>query len=286
MQQPRVSVKIVTYNHEAYIAQCLAGVVAQKTTFPFEVIIGEDCSTDGTRAIVQSYANEYPDLIRVISSENNVGPARNLARIRAACSGEYEALCEGDDCWIDPQKLQRQVDFLDAQPDYTLCFHDALRYFEDKRGRPIYYCPLDLPETPTIADVIQRPVFIPTASILARRTFLESLPEWRTQFVCSDLVVRLWSAHVGKIGYLNHIMSLKRQHSTGLTATTGRKRMADEALKVYKKFDEVTDYQYTDLIQQRIAFDKQYQRLGSLFYLLHPKQAIERWHREQRGAGI
>ena len=132
MKQPFVSVKTITYNHEKFIAQCIEGVMMQKTNFDFEYVIGEDCSTDKTMEIVQKYAKMYPDVIRVITSENNVGAAENDDRTDLACVGKYIAFCEGDDFWTDPYKLQKQVDFLEANPDYGLVHTSFSCLKEDK----------------------------------------------------------------------------------------------------------------------------------------------------------
>src|ERR1700690_2758382 len=112
MKEPLVSVKMITYNHAPYITRAIEGVLQQKTTFPFELIIGEDCSTDGTREIVFAYQKKYPDIIRVITSDKNVGMNINGLRTIKAGKGKYIALCEGDDYWHNPEKLQKKVDFL------------------------------------------------------------------------------------------------------------------------------------------------------------------------------
>lgn len=286
MLQPLVSVKVATYNHEPYIAQCLAGIMAQRTSFPFEVIVGEDCSTDSTRQIVQEYVDRYPEVIRLVTSETNVGPCKNITRIRQACRGQYEALCEGDDYWIHPDKLQRQVDYLEANPDTVLCFHDALCLTEDKSTPPIYYCPRGLSPTPSLAEVIQLPSFIPTASILARRSFLESLPEWRRELLCGDLVVRLYGAYNSRIRYLDEVMAVYRLHPGGLNARANRRRVVADAIIAYQKFDEATDYQHTALLRRRIHFEQQYMKWGSLYYLTHPWQALKRVRRRRQRAGF
>jgi glycosyltransferase involved in cell wall biosynthesis len=115
---------MITYNHAPYIAQAIECVLAQKTNFPFELVIGEDCSTDGTREIVFDYAKRYPDIIRVITSDNNVGMKANSYRTTQACQGKYIAWCEGDDYWHHPKKLQKQVDILEAHPEYSLVCSD------------------------------------------------------------------------------------------------------------------------------------------------------------------
>ena len=120
---PLVTVFTVTYQHAHYIRDCIEGVLMQKTTFPVEYVIGEDCSTDGTREIVLEYAKKYPDKIRVVTADRNVGLKANAERCRKALRGKYAALCEGDDYWTDPLKLQKQVEFLEANPGYVMCYH-------------------------------------------------------------------------------------------------------------------------------------------------------------------
>ena len=117
---PLVSVHMITYNHDPYIVQAIEGVLQQKTNFPIELIIGEDCSTDRTREIVLEYQRKNPALIRILLSDNNVGAHKNSRRVSAVCRGKYIAYCEGDDYWIDPLKLQKQVDLLEANPDYGM----------------------------------------------------------------------------------------------------------------------------------------------------------------------
>lgn len=126
-----VSIKMITYNHEPYIAQAIEGVLMQKTTFKFELVIGEDCSTDLTRKICEDYAKKYPEIIKLLPSEQNLGMIKNGLRTLQACEGKYIAFCEGDDYWTDPLKLQKQVDFLEANDDYGLVHTDYLRYIND-----------------------------------------------------------------------------------------------------------------------------------------------------------
>ena len=125
MENVYLSVVMPTYNHKAYISEAIENVLRQKTTFLFELIIGEDLSTDGTREIVLNYQNKNSDIIRVITSDSNVGAKENMRRMLAASRGKYIAFCDGDDYWHDPSKLQKQVDFLDSHPDYGLVHTDA-----------------------------------------------------------------------------------------------------------------------------------------------------------------
>jgi glycosyltransferase involved in cell wall biosynthesis len=120
IKRPEVSVIMVTYNHERYLAEAIEGVIRQKTSFPVELLIGEDCSTDGTREIALSYQKRFPEMIRVITSEHNVGARKNFDRLIAAARGQYIAFCEGDDFWHRPDKLQRQIAVLQGDPSVIM----------------------------------------------------------------------------------------------------------------------------------------------------------------------
>ena len=125
-----LSVVTITYNHAPYIAKCIEGVLMQQVNFPMEFIIAEDCSTDDTRTVCEEYAERCPELIRLLPSERNLGTVDNERRAIAAAKGKYVAVCEGDDYWTDPLKLQRQVNFLESHPDYSVCFHRYRKHFE------------------------------------------------------------------------------------------------------------------------------------------------------------
>ena len=119
----KVSVFMITYNHEKYIAEALDSILMQETDFDFDIVIGEDCSTDATRRIVLEYSRKYPDKIKLLLHNVNVGFISNLMYVLEACTGKYVAMCEGDDYWTDPFKLQKQVDFLEANKEYVLSTH-------------------------------------------------------------------------------------------------------------------------------------------------------------------
>ena len=130
-KRPLVSVVSITYNQEKFIREALEGMVLQKTNFDFEIIVADDASTDATAAIIQEYADAYPGLIKPVLRKKNLGAiANSLSSLRLA-RGKYLALCEGDDYWTDENKLQKQVDFLEAHQDYALCFHPVRVFFDD-----------------------------------------------------------------------------------------------------------------------------------------------------------
>jgi glycosyltransferase involved in cell wall biosynthesis len=128
-RDPLVSVHMITFNHEPYIARAIEGVLMQERDFPIELVIGEDCSTDGTCEIVLRYQKKHPETIRVLTSERNVGAVANELRTDRACRGKYVAFCEGDDRWHHPLKLQKQVDYLESHPEVGLVFGAYDRFY-------------------------------------------------------------------------------------------------------------------------------------------------------------
>lgn len=118
-----MTVKMLAYNHEAYIAQAIESVVSQKTEYRFELLIGEDCSTDGTRKVIEKYAKLYPDIIRPIYHKENQGCTKNSYSLDMCARGKYIAGCEGDDFWCDENRIQKDIDFLEAHPEYSGVCH-------------------------------------------------------------------------------------------------------------------------------------------------------------------
>ena len=139
--RPLVSIAIPVYNHELYIAKAVESVLMQETSFDFEIVIGDDCSTDKTREILLSFKEKYPEKINLLLAEKNCGVLRNSFNIFKNCKGKYIAMLEGDDYWSYACKLQKQVDFLELNDDYTGCFHDArvVSQQEDDTDNPNKY---------------------------------------------------------------------------------------------------------------------------------------------------
>ena len=180
MEEPLVSVKMVTYNHAPYITQAIEGVLQQKVNFPFELVIGEDCSTDGTREIVFEYQKKYPDIIRVITSEQNVGMTKNSYRTERACRGKYVAYCDGDDYWRCPDKLQKQVDYLENHPDCGLVHSDYDRYYMTSGNIIKKFNQVMNNKPPGNLDICSilrggRYLYILTCTVMTRREILEEV---------------------------------------------------------------------------------------------------------------
>ncbi len=216
--QPKVSVLMITYNHEPFIAQAIASVLMQQTSFPYELVIGEDCSTDGTRAIVEQFQRQYPNHIRLLLHPQNVGMFENFRQTYAACQGEYIALLEGDDYWADHHKLQQQIDFLDAHPTYAICFHQA--YYRDDivSDTPPIYVKISPPETtpdPLPWDELFFANIIPTCSVVFRRN-IRTFPEWFRHLRFIDWFLHLFNAEHGAIHFIPKPMSVYRIHTGGV----------------------------------------------------------------------
>lgn len=213
MTPPLLSICIITYNHEKYIRQCLEGVLMQKTTFPFEIIIGEDCSTDNTRTVVQEFESRYPDIIKPIYHERNVGGARNgFEFCYPRLKGKYIAICEGDDYWIDPNKLQKQVDFLEQNPDYVLCFHrvksvdhnDEMIGIQDKADSAVLY---------NRQDILH--ISIPTLSVVFKKCF-DFFPREMFKAQSGDTFLFGLLSGYGKAADLGFIGASYRKHPGGV----------------------------------------------------------------------
>lgn len=184
MTTPLVSVKMITYNHAPYIARAIEGVLQQKTAFPFELVIGEDCSTDGTREIVFEYQKKHPDIIRVITSSKNVGMNKNGLRTTKAGTGKYIAFCEGDDYWHHPGKLQKQVDYLENHPECGLVYtnYDVYHVKSKKLIKDfINYQKWKMPESLSIVDIVESKGGISrgimTLTIVTRRQLCDAIIE-------------------------------------------------------------------------------------------------------------
>ena len=234
---PLVSVKMITYNHGPYLAEAIEGVIAQKTDFPIELIIGEDCSTDNTREIALDYQRRYPQLIRVIYSDRNVGMIANGLRVMAACRGEFIAVCEGDDYWTNPDKLRLQVDFLMKNPDYSMCYHRYMKLRRD--GRIIQsaepkYDSLTLEE---YAKLLIQPD-IQTMTVVYRNLIHPLIPDnMMDKAVDQFIFIRL--AEIGKLKYINEIMATYRIHDGGIFS--GKSKF-QQVLMVLQNLEAVIEY--------------------------------------------
>ncbi len=264
-----VSVICAAYNHEKYIVDTIEGFVMQKTTFPIEFIIHDDASTDKTADIIRDYEKRYPKIIKPIyQTVNGYGTGRNTKAIMAAVRGKYIAWCEGDDYWTDPLKLQKQVDFLEANEDYSLCFHNALIMWDDKSRDPRYFCAKDQKQTSSVEDVIKE-WFIPSQSMMFRSEYIKPLPKFFEGIYNGDWALHMLLADKGKIGYIDKVMSVYRKNDGSLSATMKSDYIYDQLVILLKKFNNYTKNKYDKIISERIE---------DLLQKAHRKKMISKIH--------
>lgn len=211
----KLSVVMITYNHERYIRQALDSVLMQDVDFDYEIVVGEDCSTDCTRTTLLEYSERYPGKLRVLLREKNIGAIPNFFSTIETCHSQYIALLEGDDYWTDPRKLRTQVDFLEANPDFAVCFHNALGRFEGGGKPDFHYVRADQMETMELEDLLQENV-IPTCSAVFRGGLVRPFPTWVYGLKMGDYPLHILNAQYGKIAYLNETMSVYRIHGGGI----------------------------------------------------------------------
>lgn len=219
--KPLVVIRCLVYNHEPYLRDCLEGFVMQQTNFPFVAIVHDDASTDGSAAIIREYEEKYPDIIKPIYETENQYSKQDgsLGRIINAAvdatGAKYVAMCEGDDYWTDPLKLQKQVDFMEANPEYSMCFHGA--EIKNETDTKIITTCQDIEDKEYFTNDIFPGWVVPTASVVYRRLMVNSYPKLtNTKWMYyGDIVLFLKCTHTGRVWGMKEKMSIYRMTYTG-----------------------------------------------------------------------
>ena len=247
---PVVSVRLTAYQHEAFIAEAIDGVLAQRTDFPFELVIGEDAGPDRTRAICEDYARRHPDVVRLLPAATRRGMVVNHLETLRACRGEYVALCDGDDYWIDPQKLQLQVDALRRQPGCSLSFHDAYAEYPDGRREP--WLTGAFPAGYGGEDLFED-WLITTSSMMFRNLQLTTYPRFMEIATHEDLALMVYLAARGDIGYIDRRMSVYRRHPGSTMNSFVGADFATREIEFLSEIDRWSARRYSRVIGRRIA---------------------------------
>jgi glycosyltransferase involved in cell wall biosynthesis len=265
-EPPKVSVLVTTYNQEHLISQAVHSILSQETNFAYEIVIGEDASTDRTREIVVELGKQHPDEIRVLlrnpeeaNRDRHIGLAGKINYLTALreCRGEYIAILDGDDYFTSPHKLQRQVDFLDTHPECVICFHNVAAIYTDGNTGPETLCPADQKEITGVEELLWGN-FIPACSIMYRREPLLEIPDWFLTAKMGDWPLNILKAQHGKIGYLNEVMAAYRVHAAGIWTVRTRSHQILTSLKVLDNIDRDLDFKYHTSIRgakTRIFFE-------------------------------
>lgn len=236
----KVSVCVVTYNQEKYIAECLDSLVSQETDFKFEIIVGEDCSTDGTRAIVQQYVDRYPDIVKPIFHKNNVGAVENIKQVYLAAKGKYIAHLDGDDMAL-PTKLQKQFDIMEKNPQAIICSHKVLSLSENLLFEEEYW---NYPEGEYgFIDLVKKLPFFAHSSKFFRVTDEDDLYNILCDVGTLDVELHLHQASKGTIMHLNENLGVYRLES-GISAIKN--------YKINSKIVERMDFIYEKLLKSNL----------------------------------
>lgn len=256
-----VSLLMLTYNHEKFIAQAIDGILMQKANFKYELIIGDDCSPDGTQKIIREYQATQPDIIKPVLRTENIGANHNFVDIFHKAKGKYIALCEGDDYWTDPNKLQKQVDFLEANPEYVLCSHNGTILDEigtGKTGEKLIKTDADF-DFNTEDLLIQNRAS--TLTVMFRNGLIKKFPDWYTKFNGGDRSLYIILSQYGKLRHLEFDGAVYRLHYGGVSVERKLKDKNKQRYAMLKELEgfpfyletlnEYLDYKYDKTVKKQ-----------------------------------
>lgn len=251
---PLVSISCITYNHINYIEQCLDGFLEQETDYPFEILIHDDCSTDGTTEIIQKYSTKYPDIIKpMYETENQYQqgkPAGSLIWNFPRAKGKYIALCEGDDYWIDENKLQKQVDFLESNPEYGMCYTKSKQFLQEKGryGKKTFGKKIN-----SYDDIFVNGNRIPTPSVVCRKElmseFSEKFSSQSKKWIMGDLPLWLFIFKNSNVKFLNQetcVYRVLKESASHSVSIEKQKRFRQGSFEIRNYFAEI--YNSKDLL--------------------------------------
>lgn len=259
MEDILVSIGCITYNHENYIADAIEGFIKQKTNFKLEIIINDDASTDKTPNIIRSYEKKYPNIIRAIYQvENQFSKGKDVDYefIQKTAKGKYIAMCEGDDYWTDPNKLQKQVNYMENHPECSMCFHAAQRVTAAKKPLGDFLGNYGSGnKTYKLKDIGGE--FLATASKMYVKILMDNPPEWYFIGEASDFTSQLIIIDKGYAYYMDEVMCAYRVNVPGSSNDRLNKRSKEEIvnynkerIRILNKFDKYSNYRNKDFVKK------------------------------------
>lgn len=259
--RPLVAIHCITYNHEAYIKAALDGFVMQQTEFPFVAIIHDDASTDNTKEIIREYAKKFPDIIIPIFEKENQYSKGNVGRIMQVAitvsGAKYFAMCEGDDYWLDSQKLQNQVEFLNTHPDYSMIGHNAVVEYDN--GSKELFNSLMKSKELSYYEIVSK-WYLPTASVMVKTEVITKYDDKIQKIYSGDYRLILMARIEGKIYYENSIMSVYRKsfNRTSASALYSNKNLfiIKQWLLLLNSIKKIVNKEYKKAINKRIRYLK------------------------------
>lgn len=248
----KVSVCMITYNQEKFVAQAINSVLMQKTSFDYELIIGDDNSIDTTLSIIQDFKNKYPEKITLLQSKNNTGPVNNFLRTLKSCQGQYIAILEGDDYWTSENKLQEQTDFLESNLDFMICF-TSTEAINNTSSKINYLIPPEKYQNriSSIVDLLQCN-YIATCSIMYRNHILSEIPGWIATLKMGDYPLSILIAQYGFIGFIDKIMARYRMHDKSYYSSNKPIENYFSIIAIYETVMQNINKKYSTIIQKMI----------------------------------
>ena len=254
MSRPLVSVLMLAWEHGPYIRQAIESVLAQQSPYPYELLIGEDASTDDTLTVCEEYQARFPALVKVMATAENLGMHRNFARLWDSAEGEYVAFCEGDDYWCDTAKITRQVEFLRSHSDCTLCGTFTDKVAEDAAGHWVpagEVRPKAIKQKYSFEELVTGYHFH-FSSVMLRKDS-PHFPAWFSSVYCVDRPLYLLAAVNGFAGLLPDVMSVYRLHGGGNWSSISMERKAQRSTELFLTMRDYFDEKYRRLFEQTLA---------------------------------
>jgi glycosyltransferase involved in cell wall biosynthesis len=262
METPLVSISLVAFNAENYLRDAIEGCLKQEVNFPYEIIIHDDASNDSTPQIIREYAAIYPHkIIPIIQQENQYSKGVEIIAkyIIPRAKGKYIAFVEADDYWIDPKKLQNQIDFLESHQDFSMCFTATKHIYPQSPRKPRLKRYRNHDSVCPPKDVILRGgSLLDMISAVARRSVFDDIPDWYSYSILWDWSIPLLALLKGKIQYHNYVTAVYRENSPGSwTQNTAknyekRKNNINKSIRITDGFDEETNYKYHHHVTKKI----------------------------------
>lgn len=266
MSQPLVSVRFMVYNNEPYIREAIESILMQQTNFKVEIVVGDDFSTDNTLEIIKSYSNTENISIKILErpiggdywkTRQKLGRLYNFKNIVDNCKGKYIALCDGDDYWTDPLKLQKQVDFLEANFEYNICFHSVKLFDEEARTFVKDSITRKVDLTTTVVD-LAKGNYMHTPSVVLRNNF--RIPSWFNKVTIGDWALYMIAIKEGKVKKIEAEMAVYRLHNASIWSNKSievRKKHTQETVRlIYKNLKKNLSSVAVQILQSRLGISK------------------------------
>ncbi len=274
--KPLVSICSTTYNREKYIAQAIESWLMQKVNFTFEIVISDDCSTDNTVQIIEEYIAKYPEIkFKLLKAKKNQGFVKNSVKVYESAEGKYIAQCDGDDYWIDEKKLQKQVDFLENNPDYVMCFTNSYIYNQDTDEKRI--AKVNSWDTCTTREILEEHNSLTAekhgelqtlghmSSIVFRNFIITTYPKWYYTTYMNDDTLFVMLSKFGKAKMINEVCGVYRVNNEGVsTKNFSFEKDYKGRIRFYKDLNKYLDFKYNKSIN--ILLSKYYLKLFNLYW--------------------